>query len=266
MNRLHPVTSLAAALAMAAPAALAQNNQGGSNPQRDTERVEIKRSSTWGFSNEVRAQLSSAYEHMYSDPEEAINELQLATGMAEILAATATAGGGEELRKAAAELSRFTQEVQNRTRVNPDDLSGPGAAVALGIARVQLAEARAGLDRGDESMFAYSLDSAAANLLQAHVYLKQAPGEDAAEAIYNADRLGEQVEALIHPTTQQGGAFAVSVPEEDTDTEDIQLLEGTAGGSDGSVAAQIPQVAPQVLDALREALDAAASAAGKAGG
>ena len=262
MLRTPRLTALAAALALTAPAALAQS-QSGSNPsaQRDTERVEIKRSSTWGFSNEVRAQLSSAYEHMYSDPEEAVNELQLAVGLTEILAATASSGGGEELKKAAEELSRFAQQVHLRTRVNPDDLSGPGAKVALGIARVQLAEARAGLDRGDESMFAYSLDSAAANLLQAHVYLKQAPDEDAAEAIHNADRLGEQVESLIHPTTQQGGTHGVSIPEEKSDTEDIELLEGTGGGN--SMAAQIPKIAPEVLDALRSALDAAAKAADK---
>ncbi|BAM05293.1 hypothetical protein PSMK_31340 [Phycisphaera mikurensis NBRC 102666] len=243
---------------------MSQDRSGGSEPQRDTERVEIKRASTWGFSNEVRVKLSAAYDALYRDPEEAVKELRLAVSLAEILGAAASSGGGEELRAAAAELSRFTQEVQNRTRVNPDDLSGPGAAVTLGIARVQLAEARAGLERGDESMFAYSLDSAAANLLQAHVYRKQAPGEDAARAIFNADRLAEQVEALIHPTTQQGGVFAVSVPEEDTDTEDIGLLEdaggGDGGGEDRSMAEKIPSIAAEVLDALDTALNAAAQA------
>ena len=247
--------AFAATLAAAPLAALAQSTD--SAESRDTERVEIKRASTWGFSEEVRQYLSKAYEDLYAKPESAVEDLQIAVGMSEILAAASSSAEGEELMQAAQELSRFAQRVQLRQEVNPEELSRPGAAVTLAIAKVQFAEAQKGLERGDESMVAYSLGSAADNLLQTHIYLKQAPGEDAAKAIYNADRLANQIKTLIEPTTQQGGQYAVTTPEEKSDTEDIQLLDAdaqTAGGQMG-VASQIPQVAPEIMQALGDAID-----------
>ena len=264
--------AVAAALSFAVPS-FAQNNQGQqSEDAKDLQTVEIKRSSTWGFSNEVRRYLSDAYEDMYANPEEAIEDLKLAVGMTEILAAATTPGGeSDALKQAAQDLSRFAQKVENRQVANPDELGGPSAAVVLAIAKAQHAEAERGLEEGDESAVAYSLDSAADNLFQAHVYLKKAPSEDVGKAIYNAHRLGTQLKSLIERTTQQGGTYVVTIPEEKGDTEDIAILDGSgeaqqAGsrqdgqGGEPNVADQIPQIAPEIVEALGDAIDSASQA------
>ena len=139
--------------------------------------------------------------------------------------------------------------------------------MVLAIAKAQHAEAERGLEEGDESAVAYSLDSAADNLFQAHIYLKKAPDEATAKAIYNGHRLGSQLVALIERTTQQGGQYGVTIPEEKGDTEDIAILQAggeaeTAGsrqnqGGKPNVADQIPQVAPEVVQALGDAIDSA---------
>ena len=280
-DRTTALFAAAAVTLSTAGVSLAQNNQNNQGSQQgdssDMAMVSIKRSSTWGFSNQVRELMSEAYEKMYSDPEVAIEKLDLAAGMTQILsAASSTDEGKQALDEAAAKLSEFAQKVQNRQVVNPDDLSRPAAQVALAIAASQHSEAKAALGRGEESGVAYSLESAADNLLQAHVYLKKQPTDDVAKAIYNADRLGRQLVALIEPTTQQGGQYAVTTPEEKSDYEDSTLLDnaqtaaGRVGGQDDqggdqSVAAQIPAVTPQVIDALGQAIDSSKQAARQSG-
>ena len=273
----------ATALTLVGVAAAAQQNQQSSRQemqdQGDMAPITIKRSDTWGFSNEVREYLSGAYEAMYEDPERAIEKLNIAVNLSNILAAAAQDGPGkQQLEEAAADLSRFAQRVQNRQIANPDKLGEPSAKVTLAIAQVQFDDARRGLERGEESAVAYSLDSAAANLLQAHVYLKKDPPEQVAKAAYNAARLGKQLKSLIEPTTQQGGSYAVTVPEEKSDTEGSTILDNAqvAGGRQGgqtqqgdaekSVAGQIPQVTPQVLDELGRAIEQSAQAVRGGGG
>jgi hypothetical protein len=278
MTRIASFGSLVVAAALATPAVAHDHaaDSRKSSDSRDTERVEIKRSSTWGFSNEVRNYLSDAYQSMYANPEDAANDLMIAVGMAEILAATA-GSDGSELSQAIDELSRFSQKVQMGMVTNPDALSGPASKVVLGIAKLQWMEAQRGVEMGDESMVGYSLDSAAVNLLQAHIYLKKNPDEQTAQAIFNAGRLAAQVKSLIEPTTQQGAKFAVTIPEEQGDVEDIRLLEGgdeydqaqlASGETNGqkdkvNVADQIPMIAPDVVkalgDAIKEAQEATAS-------
>ena len=277
--------ALAAATAVGG-AAFAQSQQQGQMSQRQSQQqadakdmaeVTIKRSSTWGFSNEVRKYLADAYEDMYKDPEESVSDLKLATNMVEILAAACEdEQGSQALQDAADELSRFTQKLENRQIANPDDLSQPGAAVVLAIAKAQFLEAQKGLEEADESAVGYSLDSAADNLLQAHVYLKKQPSEESARAIFNAHRLGTQIKSLVEATTQQGDPYTVAIPEEQGDVEKVGVLDSAqiasarSGGSGGEAeqdlgaAGQIPQIAPEIIEALGTAIEEAASAAEQA--
>ena len=265
----HALTLAAAATLAVGGTALAQSQQQQSQSaeQRDTEMVSIKRSATYGLSNEVPRYLSDAYEDMYKAPEEATEDMMIASNFLEMLAAASEGEGRTALKEAADEISRTRQKVQNRQLLNPEDLSKPFAQASLAIAVAQHAEAEAGLGRGDESAVAYSLNSAADNLQQSLIYMKKNPSDDVAKAIYNADRLGGQLKKLVEPTTQQGSQFAVSIPEEKSDAEDVGILDGAQtasaqqGGQNGqsggkmNVAQQIPTIAPEVVAQLGSAIE-----------
>ena len=264
------VAALAAPLALASPTFAQQgddlfegaNADSKSQPRqsqgqaRDTARtVEIKRSSVWGFSNEVRRYLSDAYKDMYSKPEEAAEDMGIAVSMVEILSAAAEPGQARQaLQQAADELSRLEQRVTNRQALNPEkDLAPVFARTAFALAKAQTLDARDGLERQEASAFGYSLESAANNLHQALIYqhAEEVP-ESVSRAIYNADRLGDQVEAMLHPTTQQGGHYTVSLPEEKSDSEGRNLLQQQ--GDADTPSNRIASAAPRVLSELEEAV------------
>ena len=273
MNRTLPI--FAAALAFTAPPVWAQSTARPAAPasapqaatdaasRSDTARtVEIKRSSTWGFSEEVRKYLSDSYEDMYKHPEEAAEDMMIASNMLDILAAAAPEGASRQrLMGAAQEVSRVRQRVQNNQALDPErDLAPPFARATLAIAMAQAEDAQRNLADADESGFGYSLESAADNLRQTLIYSHSEGevGDSVARAIFNANRLGEQVTAMLHPTTQQGAQFTVTIPEEASDTENPRVLE--AGDENGAmdkqnVAQMIDDAAPKVMQELQAALE-----------
>ena len=262
--KLAAATILAAAVGFGGVAVARQDSPDSKKQQKSHENddrgeVRIKRSSTWGLSEEVRYALSDAYEKMYSDPEKAIDKLKFATNLTEILAAAAPEGEARQgMERAADDLGTFARGVERRQITNPDDLGKPGAAVTFAIARAQYVDAKRGMERDGEERLAYSLDSAAANLLQTHIYLKNTPSESVAKAAYDAAHLGAQLKSLVEPTTQED-----SNGDKPLDTVQLAGGEQKADGLSARLSAAIPQVMKQLGDALDETAKAVKQATDK---
>lgn len=216
----------------------------------------VEQSVLWGLAEEAREHMVHARELLLGQPEQAADELMVASNHLQLQAAGARGDAKQDLEQAAVELSKLRQRVANRQIVHPDQLDQTLAQASLALAAHAQNQAQFGIETNNEAAAGYGLRFAARSLQQALAFERRQPNEQTSRAIFNAHRLGEQLIALIHPTTGQGGELAVTAREEASDFERSRALEeGRRDRADRTVAGEIPQIAPDVVHSLGEAID-----------
>jgi hypothetical protein len=169
------------------------------------------------------------------------------------------------LWRAAEELRDLAMRIEYRQVLTRDELRQPFERASIAMASFYQRAAKEGFDRQDPEETGYTLKGAADYLAAAHAFGQQRPTAATSRALFDADRLGEQIIKLSKPTTvQPHNGSATNTPAEGEPNTDT--ARPAAARQTGAAAAVIlPQETGQAITNLGDAIRQAESRQGVAG-
>jgi hypothetical protein len=164
------------------------------------------------------------------------------------------------LWRAAGELRDLAMRIEYKQVLTKDELRAPFERASVAMASFYQRAAKSGFDRQDLAETGYTLKGAAEYLAAAHAFGQERPTAATSRALFDADRLGEQIIKLSKPTTVGRQNASAENP---TNANDQGDTARTAGAR--QAAAPIPQETGQVIANLGDAIRQAESRQGVAG-
>jgi hypothetical protein len=167
------------------------------------------------------------------------------------------------LWRAAEDLRELAMKIEYKQVLTKDELREPFARAATSMAAFYQKAAESGLQRQDEEQTGYALKGAAEYLAAAHAFGQRRPTPETSRAIFDGERLANQIVKLSKPTTLQKDQKNDTARTADA-SGDLNDAARTAGGRQPN-AQSIPQEAGQVISNLGDAIRQAETRQGATG-
>jgi hypothetical protein len=180
----------------------------------------------------------------------------------------AASGGGwgdtrdQGLWRAAEDLRDLAMRIEYRQVLTRDELREPFARASIAMASFYQRAAKSGFDRQDAEETGYTLKGAAEYLAAAHAFGQQRPSAQTSRALFDADRLGEQIIRLSKPTTVGRDRQTASGDNAPAAADQADAARTAAARESNAV---IPQETGQAITNLGDAIRQAESRQGVAG-
>lgn len=168
------------------------------------------------------------------------------------------------LWRAAEDLRELAMRIEYKQVLTRDELREPFARAATSMAAFYQKAAENGLQRQDEEQTGYTLKGAAEYLAAAHAFAQRKPTPETSRAIFDGERLANQIVKLSKPTTLQKDQKNDAARSADA-AGDLNDAARTAGARQAD-AKSIPQEAGQVIANLGDAVRQAQARQGTVGG
>jgi hypothetical protein len=170
----------------------------------------------------------------------------------------------QNLWRAAEDLRELAMKIEYKQVLTKDELREPFSKAALSMAAFYHKAAEAGLKRQDEEQTGYTLKGAADYFAAAHAFGQRKPTPEVSRAIFDSDRLANQIVKLSKPTTLQKDLKNDAAKSGGQgDLADAARTAGSQQGGNAQQRQQLPQEAEQVVRNLGQAIQQTQPAGGQ---